>query len=205
MKRLNVSILSIFLLICSFQLILPRIHSQTPSEQEKTKSKNAAAKAKAKAKAKSKTAGQRPIQRIFLELDKNQNQILERSEVPKSALKEFDQLLEIMDLNDDKAIDRSEMQSSGEKIQKILGMTNASPPVNSNSPFPMNDPATRLQRMDTNKDGVISQAEWQGQPQQFQRLDRDQDGILSAQEQTAAIAMMKRFIEAQKKSGKNTN
>lgn len=203
MKRLNTSILSIFLLICSFQLILPRSHSQTPSEPEKAKSKKAAAKAKAKAK--SKTAGQRPIQRIFLELDKNQNQILERSEVPKSALKEFDQLLEIMDLNEDKAIDRSEMQASGEKIQKILGMTNDTPPVNSNSPFPMNDPATRLQRMDTNKDGVISQAEWQGQPQQFQRLDRDQDGILSAQEQTAAIAIMRRFIEAQKKSGTNTN
>lgn len=196
MNRLTIFILSASL-ACSLTSLKVSL-AQTPD----------AAKAKAKATGKGKAAaGQRPLQRIFIELDKNENQTLERSEVPKAALKEFDALLELIDTNKDQAIDRTELQANGEKIQKILGgampgAVPATPTQNLPGNF-ADDPAERFSRMDQNKDGFISKNEWRGQEENFGRMDRDGDGKLSKDEQEAAIAMMRRFMQSTKKKAMN--
>lgn len=201
MNRLTLLILSTTL-ACSLASMKVSL-AQTPDAAK------AKAKAKAKATGKGKAAaGQRPLQRIFIELDKNENQTLERSEVPKAALKEFDALLELIDTNKDQAIDRTELQASGEKIQKILGAAaipapaTATPSPNQPGNF-AGDPAERFSRMDLNKDGFISKDEWRGQEENFGRMDRDGDGKLSKDEQEAAIATMRRFMQATKKKAMN--
>ena len=43
-------------------------------------------------------------------------------------------------------------------------------------------PGTRFDRMDANRDGVISLGEWSGDRATFDRLDRNDDGVLSRRE-----------------------
>jgi Ca2+-binding EF-hand superfamily protein len=43
-----------------------------------------------------------------------------------------------------------------------------------------------MQQMDTNNDGVISRAEWKGDPQVFDKIDRNNDGSLTREEAIAA-------------------
>lgn len=185
------------ILIGSFTVSQPEL-----SAQEEVKAK---AKARNKTKAKTKDAvTQRPIQRIFIELDKNENRSLERSEVPKSALKEFDELLELLDTNKDKALEVAEMQASAEKVRKILGEPDrpgAGNPAAAN--LAGSDPAERFKRMDQNGDGVLTREEFRGQPENFDRMDRNGDGKLSQEEQKMAVAMMRRIKEANKKKTDN--
>ena len=42
--------------------------------------------------------------------------------------------------------------------------------------------------MDTNRDGVVSRAEWRGNDQSFRQHDSNRDGVLSGDEVRAAVA-----------------
>jgi len=161
-------------------------------------------KAKAKAKAKGQGAQAKAFQRVIVDLDANGDQVLQRSEVPDSALKEFDALLELMDTDGDKALSRSELQAAGARLQEVLGPNpgaqakTAAPPAE--SPL-LVDPARRMRMMDTDSDGKISREEWRGAPALFDRADRDADGFLSKDEQEFAVTAMRQFMEAAKKKG----
>ncbi len=45
----------------------------------------------------------------------------------------------------------------------------------------------RWRRMDRDRNGVISQAEWRGRPAVFERLDRNRDGVLTRAELTRGV------------------
>jgi Ca2+-binding EF-hand superfamily protein len=219
----RISIL-LFQLVFFAVLILPATSQDQPKDQATEKAK-AKAKAKIAAKAKAKQAGNpRPFQRIVIELDANMNMMLERSEVPKEAQKQFDELLALMDKNGDKALDRTELQAAGERIQKIFGgmPPSGNAPTAANTPEKvaakkalakkamarkeaanLPDPIVRIRRMDKDGDGVISREEWVGQPQGFNRADTNSDGKLDAEEQSRAAEIMKRFIEAAKKKAQD--
>jgi len=223
MNRLSVCIFQMVLLSV---LVLPAISQDVPKDQAAAEKAKAKIAAKAKAKAKTKEAANpKQFQRIVLELDANMNMMLERSEVPEPARKQFDELLEIMDKNGDKSLDRDELRNAGQKVQKIFsgmrpaGETAGTPPA----PEPiaakkaaakkalakkaaaanLGDPAARIRQMDTNGDGTVSRDEWVGQPQVFQRVDKNDDGKLDAQEQASAVELFKKFIEAAKKKMQN--
>jgi Ca2+-binding EF-hand superfamily protein len=181
----------------------PRKVGDAPSVEAKAKGK-----AKAKNKAASKALGPqaKAFQRVVVELDANGDEVLQRSEVPDSARKQFDALLELMDKDGDKALSRSELQASGAKLQAILGASPGAGPLakDAATKAEMVDPARRLKMMDINSDGKISREEWLGNPAQFDRVDRDGDGSLSKAEQEGAVIAMRRFFEAaKKKAGMN--
>ncbi|MFM7593998.1 MAG: hypothetical protein ACKO85_19595 [Isosphaeraceae bacterium] len=224
MIRLSVFIFQVVFLAV---LGLPAMSQDVPKDQAAEKAK-AKAKAKIAAKAKAKQAvNPRPFQRIVIELDANMNMMLERSEVPESARKEFDQLLEIMDKNGDKALDREELQAAGQQVQRIFsGMKPPGEPANTPPAAEsvaakknaakkalakkalaanLGDPAARIKQMDTNGDGTISREEWVGQPQIFQRVDKNDDGKLDADEQANAVELFKKFMEAAKKKMQKNN
>lgn len=218
MNRLSVLLFQFGLLSV---LMLPATSQDVPKDQSAADKAKAKAKIAAKAKAKAKTkdaANPRQFQRIVLELDTNMNMMLERSEVPEPARKQFDELLEIMDKNGDKALDRDELRNAGQKVQKILS-GNPSPDSAATAPpitpakkaaakkalakkaaaAGLGDPAARIRQMDTNGDGTITRDEWVGQPQVFQRVDKNSDDKLDAGEQANAVELFKKFIEAAKK------
>lgn len=225
MNRLSVLFFQMVLLSV---LVLPAISQDVLKDQAAADKAKAKAKIAAKAKAKAKTkeaANPKQFQRIVLELDANMNMMLERSEVPEPARKQFDELLEIMDKNGDKALDRDELRNAGQKVQKIFSGMNPSGGIAATPPAPepiaakkaaakkalakkalaanMGDPAARIKQMDTNGDGTVSREEWVGQPQVFQRVDKNDDGKLDAQEQASAVELFKKFIEAAKKKMQN--
>ena len=177
--------------------IVPVLAGQDePKDAAKTK---AQAKAKAKAKANGKAAGpnQKAFQRIVLEYDANQDEVLQRSEVPESARKEFDELLKLMDENGDKALSRGELQAAGARLQKVFAAGGPQGKAAGDQPF--GDPEARFKLMDKNGDGIIARDEWMGVPENFDRMDRDGDGKISADEQKAAIGQIRRMLEAVKK------
>jgi hypothetical protein len=218
MNRLSVLLFQFGLLSV---LMLPATSQDVPKDQAAADKAKAKAKIAAKAKAKAKTkdaTNPRQFQRIVIELDANMNMMLERSEVPEPARKQFDELLEIMDKNGDKALDRDELRNAGQKVQKILS-GNPSPDSAATAPpitpakkaaakkalakkaaaAGLGDPAARIRQMDTNGDGTITRDEWVGQPQVFQRVDKNSDDKLDAGEQANAVELFKKFIEAAKK------
>ena len=218
MNRLSVLLFQFGLLSV---LMLPATSQDVPKDQAAADKAKAKAKIAAKAKAKAKTkdaANPRLFQRIVLELDTNMNMMLERSEVPEPARKQFDELLEIMDKNGDKALDRDELRNAGQKVQKILSgnpspdSADTAPPIipakkaaakkalaKKAAAAGLGDPAARIRQMDTNGDGTITRDEWVGQPQVFQRVDKNSDDKLDAGEQANAVELFKKFIEAAKK------
>jgi EF hand domain-containing protein len=48
----------------------------------------------------------------------------------------------------------------------------------------------QFQRLDTNKDGVISRDEWRRRPQMFDRIDTNHDGVLTRDELRVVFARM---------------
>lgn len=177
--------------------IVPVLAGQDePKEAAKTKAES---KAKAKAKGANKAAGpnQKAFQRIVLEYDANQDEVLQRSEVPESARKEFDELVKLMDENGDKALGRGELQAAGAKLQKIFAAGGPQGKEGAGQPF--GDPEARFKLMDKNGDGQIARDEWMGVPENFDRVDQDGDGKLSAKEQKVAINQIRRMMEAVKK------
>lgn len=218
MNRLSVLLFQFGLLSV---LMLPATSQDVPKDQSAADKAKAKAKIAAKAKAKAKTkdaANPRQFQRIVIELDANMNMMLERSEVPEPARKQFDELLEIMDKNGDKALDRDELRNAGQKVQKILSgnpspdSADTAPPITpakkaaakkalakKAAAAGLGDPAARIRQMDTNGDGTITRDEWVGQPQVFQRVDKNSDDKLDAGEQANAVELFKKFIEAAKK------
>lgn len=170
--------------------------AQQEAAKETAKTK---AEAKAKAKAKGKAAGpnQKAFQRIILEYDVNQDEVLQRSEVPESARMEFDELVKLLDDNGDKALGRGELQAAGAKLQRIFAAGGPQGKAAGNQPF--GDPEARFKMMDKNGDGSIAREEWLGVAENFDRMDRDGDGKISAEEQKAAITQIRRMMEPFKK------
>ncbi len=168
------------------------------------------AKVKAKGKAAAKALGPqaKAFGRIVIELDANGDETLQKSEVPDSARKQFDDLLELMDTDGDGALGRGELQAAGSRIQAVLGAGGPdglpkAKAKNADAPAKgfLADPLERLKMMDTDGDGKVSREEWRGAPPLFDRIDRDSDGFIAENERTFAVEAMRRFMEAAKKKG----
>lgn len=148
---------------------IPVLAQQEPAGE--TAQTKAEAKTKTKAKGKANGPNAKAFQRIIIDLDANQDESLQRSEVPEGALKEFDALLKIMDENGDKALNRGELQASGAKLQRVLATGTAPGQANGQ----MN--TERLKQLDKNGDGFITKDEFpNGVPPYFDRLDLNGDG-----------------------------
>lgn len=191
-------------------MIVPVLLAQEDAAKPAAGGADAKAKIKAKGKANAIGAQGKAFARIVIELDANGDETLQKSEVPESAHKQFEALLELMDTDGDGALSRGELQAAGGRVQAVLKA--GGPPLppgadakakaeNAPAVDALAKPKERLKRMDTNGDGKISREEWTGAPPLFDRIDRDQDGFISEAEQDFAVVAMRRFMEAAKKNG----
>lgn len=194
-------------------MLAPVLLAQDDAAKPAANGADAKAKIKAKGKANATGVQQKAFARIVIELDANGDETLQKSEVPESAHKQFEALLELMDTDGDGALGRGELQAAGGRIQAVLkaGGPPTPPKVDAGAKakaenLPANDalakPKERLKRMDANGDGKISRDEWAGPPPLFDRIDRDQDGFITEAEQEFAVVAMRRFMEA---AGKKAN
>ena len=173
--------LSVFLMMA----VVPVIAQQEPAKKAAETAKEKV-KAKATGKAKAQGPNAKAFQKIVVDLDTNQDETLQRSEVPESARKEFDSLLKLMDENGDKALSRGELQASGAKLQKIFAANAPSGQPSESGPM-MN--AERLKRLDKNGDGFISKDEFpNGPPPFFDRFDLNKDGKIGPVELQAMVS-----------------
>ncbi len=105
----------------------------------------------------------------FMQMDKNKDQ--------KISKEEYMAFFEMIDANKDGFLTMQEFMAYRQKGQNFR----------QEKPFRqeqgnMMDKKQRLQKMDKNKDGKISQEEWQGDPEMFNKLDRNQDGVIDKKE-----------------------
>jgi len=174
--------LSVFLMMA----VVPVLAQQEPAKKAAETAKEKV-KAKATGKAKAQGPDAKAFQKIIGDLDSNQDETIQRSEVPESARKEFDQLLKLMDENGDKALSRGELQASGAKLQKVFAA--GAPQAQGAESGPMMN-AERLKKLDKNGDGFISKDEFpNGAPPFFDRLDLNKDGKIGPVELQAMAAM----------------
>jgi Ca2+-binding EF-hand superfamily protein len=111
-----------------------------------------------------------PYADLFINLDANADQVIDRDEVPERGLPAFDRLLARADANADGKLDVAELRALAEKIRPLTQAGQA-----------------RFQALDRNRDGSISREEFTGQPQLFDRIDADRDGSISPEEARKAF------------------
>jgi Ca2+-binding EF-hand superfamily protein len=104
------------------------------------------------------------LMELFVKLDKNQDQVVEKEEVPESARPAFEKLLKAGDTNNDGKIDIEEIRILSLHLQAA------------------NDPKARFKAMDKDGDGKVSKAEFTGVPANFARFDTNKDGFLDQDE-----------------------
>ena len=104
------------------------------------------------------------LRKLFVRLDANGDQVIERGEVPEGAMPAFEKLLGLADTNKDGKIEIEEYREMGRRMQ--AGIT----------------PAERFKAMDKDNDGKVSRAEFLGQPAMFDRIDSNGDGFLDKDE-----------------------
>jgi Ca2+-binding EF-hand superfamily protein len=109
------------------------------------------------------------LRELFLELDANRDNVIEREEVPASARPAFDRLLKRGDENRNGKLEAEEykavlleLRDFGEQAKKKA--------------------VERFKAMDKDGDGKVSREEFTGPKPRFDELDRDGDGFLSQQE-----------------------
>src|SRR5262245_44359298 len=111
------------------------------------------------------TAGMDFIE-LFGKLDANNDEVIEREEVPESGQAAFDRLLKLADTNKNAQLDRDEyrnlLQSLRDQARELA----------QNAP-------KRLQAMDKDGDGKVSRDEFTGPAPLFNRLDADKDGFVT--------------------------
>ena len=111
---------------------------------------------------------------LFLELDANRDNAIEREEVPASARASFDRLLKRGDENHNSKLEAEEyrallidLRTFGEQTRKQA--------------------IERFESMDTDKDGKVSREEFTGPKPRFDAMDRNSDGFLTQQELLAGV------------------
>jgi Ca2+-binding EF-hand superfamily protein len=112
------------------------------------------------------------LKELFTRLDKNQDQVVEREEVPESARPAFEKLLKAGDMNNDGKIDIEEIRVLSQHLQAA------------------DDPKARFKAMDKDGDGKVSRAEFTGVPANFARFDTNKDGFLDQDEIKAIPAQV---------------
>jgi Ca2+-binding EF-hand superfamily protein len=107
---------------------------------------------------------------LFEQLDANNDQVIDRAEVPESGREAFARLLKHGDANHNGKLEAEEYRAL---LQSVAA---AAPGIG---------PA-RFDVMDKNGDGKLSKDEFQGPPALFERLDADKDGFLTRKEAVIA-------------------
>jgi Ca2+-binding EF-hand superfamily protein len=116
---------------------------------------------KGKNKTKRSTSGD-----IYSQYDTNRDGRITRSEFPADPAW-FDRA----DRNRDGVLTRSEAETFARSV----------------------NPETELRQLGVNRDGMVSRGEWRGDATAFQRLDRNRDGVLSQADRTASSSNTNRF------------
>ena len=70
----------------------------------------------------------------------------------------------------------------------ILGVVASAPALAGQAAGPDRQAQTRFRGMDTDRDGVITRAEWRGNDQAFRQQDTNRDGVLSGNEVRGVVA-----------------
>ena len=110
-----------------------------------------------------------PFRDLFIELDANNDRVIERSEVPESARKAFDQLLSHGDSNHDEKLQAEEFRDLLLKVDWRRSV-------------PLEQRERRFKNLDRNGNGKLERDEFPGGPGRFKQLDRNGDGFLSRDE-----------------------
>jgi Ca2+-binding EF-hand superfamily protein len=130
---------------------------------------------------------------LFLELDANHDNAIERNEVPDSARPSFDRLLKRGDDNHNGKLELEEYRA----ILVDLRTFNEEAKKKA---------VERFKSMDKDGDGKVSRDEFTGPKPRFDVLDRDGDGFLSQQELLAgAQGKAAGKVPAKKKAGAGKN
>jgi Ca2+-binding EF-hand superfamily protein len=131
--------------------------------------------------------------------DLNEDGYLTRDELPPRVAALFDQA----DKNGDGKLDRQEVQALLPVLRKRFGQQANQPARAADSTDVERQVAQLLQRMDTNKDGMISRDEAKGPlAKNFDLLDTNKDGYLDKDELRRAVT---RWRAAQKAAAKQGN
>lgn len=109
------------------------------------------------------------IRALLVELDKNMDFQLERTEIPENGLKAFDTLVRLGDLDKNGRLEREEIEGL------LLRAARSRAPETLRSP-------EKLMELDIDKDGKVSQDEFKGPAPIFGVLDSDKDGKISMEE-----------------------
>jgi Ca2+-binding EF-hand superfamily protein len=115
---------------------------------------------------------------LFLELDANHDNAIEREEVPASARPAFERLLKRGDDNHNGKLEAEEYRAV---IQDLRAFNEEA----------KKKAVARFKSMDRNGDGKVSREEFTGPKERFDQLDRDGDGFLSQQEILSAAQAKK--------------
>jgi Ca2+-binding EF-hand superfamily protein len=130
---------------------------------------------------------------LFLELDANHDNAIERNEVPDTARPSFDRLLKRGDDNHNGKLELEEYRA----ILVDLRTFNEEAKKKA---------VERFKSMDKDGDGKVSREEFTGPKPRFDVLDRDGDGFLSQQELLAgAQGKAAGKVPAKKKAGAGKN
>jgi Ca2+-binding EF-hand superfamily protein len=111
---------------------------------------------------------------LFIELDANRDNAIERDEVPASARASFDRLLKRGDDNHNGKLEAEEYRSILADLRTIAEQTKK-------------QTVERFKAMDKDGDGKVSREEFTGPKPRFDVLDRDGDGFLTQQELLAGV------------------
>jgi Ca2+-binding EF-hand superfamily protein len=130
---------------------------------------------------------------LFLDLDANHDNAIERNEVPDSARPSFDRLLKRGDDNQNGKLELEEYRAILEDLRTFNEQTKKKA-------------VERFKSMDKDGDGKVSREEFTGPKPRFDVLDRDGDGFLSQQELLAgAQGKAAGKVPAKKKAGAGKN
>jgi Ca2+-binding EF-hand superfamily protein len=110
---------------------------------------------------------------LFLELDANRDQAIERDEVPESARPAFDRLLKRGDDNRNGKLEAAEYKAVLVELRTVKEQAKKKA-------------LDRFKSMDKDGDGKVSRDEFTGPKPRFDVLDRDGDGYVTQQEFFAA-------------------
>jgi Ca2+-binding EF-hand superfamily protein len=108
---------------------------------------------------------------LFTMLDANNDQVIERGEVPEKGRPAFERLLKLADKNRDGKVDQQEYRDLLLRARESM----------QNAPIAPLGPA-RFQALDKNGDGKVSREEFDGRPMAFTRIDADGDGFITREE-----------------------
>lgn len=111
------------------------------------------------------------LREVFLQLDSNGDQVIDRNEVPKEGRDAFDRLLKKADTNKDRKLQIDEFRALNLQMREALGNGGDADALRQ-----------RLARLDKNGDGKVEKSEFKGTPELFDRLDRNNDGVLTAED-----------------------